>query len=81
MANYGKARVKLTNTQLNKLKSAAENKAGTILRINKKKFQDEELPHELILTTRQTSKIRNAFANNMSTDIKLSNLVKLKYIK
>ena len=81
MANYEEARVKLTNTQLNKLKSAAENKTGTILRINKKKFQDEELPHELILTTRQTSKIRNAFANNMSTDIKLSNLVKLKYIK
>ena len=30
------------------------------------------MPHELFLTTRQTTKIRNAFANNMSTDIKLS---------
>ena len=47
-------RVTLTNTQLNKLKSAAENKAGTILRSNKKNFDDEELPHELFLTTRQT---------------------------
>ena len=28
--------------------------------------------HELFLTTRQTTKIRNVFANNMSTDIKLS---------
>ena len=75
MANYQKARVKLTNTQLNKLKSAAKNKTGTILRLNKKKFEDEELPHELFLTTRQTTKIRNTFANNTSTDIKL------KYLK
>ena len=30
------------------------------------------MPHELFLTTRQTTKIGNAFANNMSTDIKLS---------
>ena len=35
----------LTNTQLNELKSAAENQTGTILRINKKNFEDEELPH------------------------------------
>ena len=42
-----------------------------MLRITKKKFQDEELPHELFLTTRQVTKIRNAFANNMKTDIKL----------
>ena len=34
-------------------------------------FEDEELPHEIFLTTRQTTKIRNAFANNMSTDIRL----------
>ena len=39
---------------------------------NKKKFEDEELPHELFLTTRQATKIRNAFDNNMSTDAKLS---------
>ena len=59
-------RVRLTNTQLNKLKSAA------ILRLTKEHFEDEELPHELFLTTRQTNKIINSFANNMSTDIKLS---------
>ena len=56
------ARVKLTNTQLNKLKSAAENKTGKILRLNKKNFEDEELPHELFLTTN----IRNVFANNIN---------------
>ena len=53
MANYEEARVKLANTQLNKLKSAAKNKTGTILRITRKNFQDEELPHELFLMLRQ----------------------------
>ena len=64
MANYQEASVKLTNTQLNKLKSAAKNKTGTILRLNKKNFEDEELPHELFLTTRQTIQIWNAFAKS-----------------
>ena len=48
-----------------------KNKTGTILRLNKKNFEDEEL-HKLFLTTRQTSKIGNAFANKMSTDRKFS---------
>ena len=47
-------------------------KIRTILRIHNKNFEEEEFPHELFLTTRPTTKIRNAFANNMSTDIKLS---------
>ena len=72
MANYQEAIVKLTNTQLNRLKSAAKNKRGTILRMNKKNFAGGKLSHQLILTTRQTTKIRNTFANNMSTDTKLS---------
>ena len=72
MANYQEARVKLTNTQLNKLKSAANYWTGKILRLNKKNNEDKESLHELFLTTRQTVKIRNAFAKKMSTDIKLS---------
>ena len=72
MVNHQEERVKLTNTLLNKLKSAAKNNTGTILRLYKKNFEDEELPHELFLTTRQTTKIKNVFAKNMSTDIKLS---------
>ena len=72
MENYQGAKVKLANTQLNKLKSAAKNKTGINLRINMKNIQDEELLHELFLTTRKTSKIRNAFAKNLPTDIKLS---------
>ena len=57
--------VKLTNVQLSKLKSAAKNKTGTILGVNQKNFEDEEFLHELFLTTRQTTKTRNAFTNNM----------------
>ena len=72
MENYQEARVKLTNKKLNKLKSAGQNKTGTLLRVNKKNFEDEELPHELFLTTRLTTIIRNIFPKNMSTDIKLS---------
>ena len=71
MENYQGAKVKLANTQLNKLKSAAKNKTEINLRINKKNIQDEELLHKLFLT-RKTSKIRNAFAKNLPTDIKLS---------
>ena len=71
MANYQEARVKLINTQLNKLKSSA--KKGMInVKIKSENFEDKELQHELFLTRRQIAKLRNAFANNMSTDIKLS---------
>ena len=61
MTNYQKARGKLTNTQFNKLKSAAKNKAGTILVLNKRNFEDEELPHELFLAARQRAKNKNCF--------------------
>ena len=57
MTNYEEARVKLTNAQLNRLKSVSKDKAGTILRITKKNFQDEELLHELFLTTRQKTRM------------------------
>ena len=40
MANYQEVRVKLKNTQLNKLKSAAKSKKGTILRLNNKNFEN-----------------------------------------
>ena len=56
MVNYEEITVKLTNTQLNKLRFVVKNKTETILRITKKNFQDEELPHELFLTTREKTK-------------------------
>ena len=36
-------------------------------------FDGNDLPHELLLTTRQKTKLRNAFNNNISTHLKLSN--------
>ena len=53
---FEEVRVKLTNAQLNKLKSAVKNKIGTTLSITKKKFQDEKVTHELLLTTRKKLK-------------------------
>ena len=50
MANYQEVRVKLTNTQRNKLKSAAKNKTGTMLRLSKKNVEDEKFIHELFPT-------------------------------
>ena len=72
MAKYEEASVKLTNTHLNKFKSAAKNNTGTTLKITQKKIQDDELFHELLLAAMQKTKIRNVFANDMSTNIKLS---------
>ena len=72
MVEYTKVNVKLSNSQLKKLKDAVSNNTGTALRINLKMFIGNNLPHELLLTTRQKTKTRNAFNNNASTNIKLS---------
>ena len=72
MVEYSKMNVKLTDTQLKKLKTAVKNKTGTTLRMSSKMFDGNDLPHELLLTTQQKTKLRNAFSNNMSTVIKLS---------
>ena len=72
MAEYSKVNVKLSNEQLKQMKTAVKNKAETSLRINSKMFDVNDVPHQLLLTTRQKAKLRNAFNNNMPTDIKLS---------
>ena len=72
MVEYTKVNVKLTNLQLNKLKKAVKNNDGATLRIGIRNFNKEDLPHELLLTTRQNTKLRNAISNNMATALKLS---------
>ena len=72
MVEYSKVNVRLSNTQLKKLKDAVKDNTETTLRINFKMFDGNDLPHELLLTTRQKTKLRNAFNNNTSADIKLS---------
>ena len=54
MAEYSKVNVKLSDTQLKKLKPVVKNKTRTALRIGLKMFNGKDLPHELLLTTRQT---------------------------
>ena len=72
MVEYNTVNAKLSDSQLNKLKSALKNKQGVTLRMSAKMFNGNNLPHELLLTTKQTTKLRNAIEHNMATDIKLS---------
>ena len=72
MFKYNTVNAKLSNSQLNKLKSVVENRKGAILRMHARMLSANNLPHEVLLTTRQTTKPRNAIENNMSTDTKLS---------
>ena len=53
MVEYDKVNVKLSDTQLKKLKNAVKNNAGTTLRMSLKMFDGNDLPHELLLSTRQ----------------------------
>ena len=72
MIEYTKVKVKLTNLQLSKLKKAVKSNEEATLRIGIKILNKEDLPHELLLTTRQSTKLRNAINNNSATDMKLS---------
>ena len=59
MIEYNTLNSKLSNSQLSKLKSAVKNNQATTLRMNAGMFSANNLPHELLLTTRQTNKLRN----------------------
>ena len=72
MVEHTKINCKLTNVQLNKLKKAAKSNEEASLRLSIKNFNKDELPQELLLTTRQNTKLRNAINNNLATDVKLS---------
>ena len=72
MVKYSEANCKLTNVQLNKLKKSVKSNEGATLRLGIRNFNKNETPHELLLTTRQNTKLRNALNNNSATDIKLS---------
>ena len=72
MVEYSKVNLKLSDTQPKKLKNAVKNKAGTTLRMSLKMFNENNLPHEFLLTTRQKANLRNVFNNNMSIGLKFS---------
>ena len=76
MTQYNGLNVKLSNSQLDKSKSAIRNETDVILRLSSNIIgnSDDEtnFPHKLLFTNRQIANIRKAFANHTSTDIKLS---------
>ena len=72
MVEYSKVNVKLSDVQLKQLKAAVKDKKETTLRTSLKMFDGNDLPHELLLTARLKTKLRNSFNNNMSTNLKLS---------
>ena len=57
MLEYSVVNVQLSNSQLNKLEDALRNRTGTTLRMNIRIFNGNNLPHELLLTTRQRTKL------------------------
>ena len=75
MTQYNSLNVKLSNSQLSKLKSATKNENDVVLRISSNMVGNSNnktnFPHELLLTNRQVENIRKSFANHLSTDIKL----------
>ena len=76
MTEYNSSNVKLSNSQLNKLKSTIKNEKGVVLRLSPNMIGDSNdkinFPDKLLLTDRQVSNIRKAFADNSSVDIKFS---------
>ena len=74
MTQYNSLNVKLSNSQLNKLKSAIKNETEVVLRLSSNMIGDNEtnFPHKLLLTNRQVANLCKAFASYLSTDIKLS---------
>ena len=72
MVEYSKVNIKLSDRQLKQLKTALKNKTGATVRMSLKMLDGNDLPHELSLTGKQKTKLRNAFNNNMPIDLKLS---------
>ena len=72
MTQYNSLNVKLSNSQLNKFKSVLVNLSSFKIIIKCDWRNKTNFPHKLLSTNRQVSNIRKAFANHLSTDIKLS---------
>ena len=74
MTQYNSLNVKLSNSQLNKLKPAVTNESKVALRLSWIIIGDNEtnFPHKILLTDREVLNLRKYFANNSSDDIKLS---------
>ena len=76
MTQYNSLNVKLSNSQLSKLKSVIKNENYVVLRLSSNivgnSNDNTNFPHELLLTNKQVENITKTFANHLSVDIKLS---------
>ena len=74
MAQYNSLKVKLSDSQLRKLKSVIKNKTEVVLRLSSNVISDDKtnFPQKLLLIDRQIANLHNFFANYLSTDFKLS---------
>ena len=82
MTQYDSLNVKLSDLQLNKFKSAIKNESRVVLKLSNMIGDNEtNFPHNLLLTNRQVLNLCKAFANHLSTDIKLSKIQLSKMIQ
>ena len=76
MTQYNSLNIKLSNSELNKLKSAIKNETDVDLRFSSNMIGNSNdktnFPHELLLNNKQVANLCKALANNSSSDIKLS---------
>ena len=83
MTQYNSLNVKLSNSQLNKFKSAIKSETEVVLKLSSNMIGDNEtnFPHKLLLTNRQVSNLCKAFSNHLAADIKLSEIRLSKMIQ
>ena len=85
MTQYNSLNVKLSSSQLNKLKSAIKNETDVLLRISSGMVgnlnNNTNFLHKLLLTDTQVGNIRKVFANNLSADVKFSKTKLLKMMQ
>ena len=85
MTEYNSLNVKLSDSQLNKLKSAIKNETNVTLRTSSNMLgnsnDNTNFPHNLLLTDRQVANIHKAFSNNLSRDVKFSKTQLLKMMQ
>ena len=60
MVEYNIVNAKLSDSQLNKIKSAVKNKQGTTLRMNVKMFNGNNLPHEFVINNKMNNEAKKS---------------------
>ena len=85
MTQYNSLNVKLSNSELNKLKSAMKNETEAVLTLSSimvgNPNDETNFPRKLLLINTRAANLCKAFANNSSTDIKLSKTQLYKMIQ